>query len=336
MFSLKKRIIAVILSFIACVIHPGWAVIFCTALIALAHECYVESKYKKGSYYKDTHLPYKVMKADSGRYGEYLIYKNLQHREGPDGKFLFNAYIPTGEGNTTEIDVMFLCRKGIFVFESKNYSGWIFGKESQQNWTQTLPKGRKSHKEHFYNPIRQNAGHINNLKRFANETARFYSVIAFSDRCTIKAMEVHSQNVFVLHRREVENPIAAVYEYCEDIMTQDELEALYATLYPFTQASEEVKSNHVDNIQQTRRESIPVTPIESSMNSEADMESELKIAEQQQLATEDSLESAEKAICPWCQGKLVLRTARRGDRAGKRFYGCENYPKCKYIKNLNE
>ena len=39
-------------------------------------------------------------------------------------------------------------------------------------------------------------------------------------------------------------------------------------------------------------------------------------------------------ICPKCGGKLVLRTAHKGERAGKQFYGCENYPKCRYIENI--
>ena len=33
-------------------------------------------------------------------------------------------------------------------------------------------------------------------------------------------------------------------------------------------------------------------------------------------------------VCPWCNGKLILRKGKYGD-----FYGCENYPKCRYIKN---
>lgn len=39
-------------------------------------------------------------------------------------------------------------------------------------------------------------------------------------------------------------------------------------------------------------------------------------------------------ICPKCGGKLVLRTAKKGANAGSQFYGCSNYPNCKYTKNL--
>ena len=40
------------------------------------------------------------------------------------------------------------------------------------------------------------------------------------------------------------------------------------------------------------------------------------------------------SICPRCGGKLVVRTAKRGDNVGKQFYGCSNYPKCKYTRNI--
>lgn len=38
--------------------------------------------------------------------------------------------------------------------------------------------------------------------------------------------------------------------------------------------------------------------------------------------------------CPKCGAKMVLRTATRGDRAGKQFHGCSAYPKCRGIVNL--
>ncbi len=42
----------------------------------------------------------------------------------------------------------------------------------------------------------------------------------------------------------------------------------------------------------------------------------------------------EEMICPECGGKLVIRTAKRGANIGSQFYGCSNYPKCKYTKNI--
>ena len=38
--------------------------------------------------------------------------------------------------------------------------------------------------------------------------------------------------------------------------------------------------------------------------------------------------------CPRCGKALVLRTAGKGFHAGRQFYGCAGYPKCRYVQNL--
>ena len=39
-------------------------------------------------------------------------------------------------------------------------------------------------------------------------------------------------------------------------------------------------------------------------------------------------------VCPRCGSGLVLRTAKRGDNKGNQFYGCESYPKCRFIEDM--
>jgi len=96
------------------------------------------------------------MRRNSGLYGEYLTYKKLARLDG-NKRFLFYCYIPKDDGTTLDVDVILMHPSGIYVFESKNYSGWIFGTETQKMWAQTFPNGRK---EKFYNPIMQNSTHI--------------------------------------------------------------------------------------------------------------------------------------------------------------------------------
>lgn len=38
--------------------------------------------------------------------------------------------------------------------------------------------------------------------------------------------------------------------------------------------------------------------------------------------------------CPKCSSPLVLRTVKSGERAGQQFHGCSNFPKCRYIRNV--
>lgn len=37
-------------------------------------------------------------------------------------------------------------------------------------------------------------------------------------------------------------------------------------------------------------------------------------------------------VCPKCGAKLVLRTAKKGQNAGEKFWGCSAFPKCKATK----
>lgn len=117
------------------------------------------SKYNNSTYYKRTRLPFFSLfrlsiigdEDDSeslGYYGEYRIYKKLRYLENRGAEFLFNLYLPKPDGGTSEVDVVMICEKGIFVFESKNYSGWIFGDEGKPMWYQTLSVGNgKSRKK---------------------------------------------------------------------------------------------------------------------------------------------------------------------------------------------
>jgi ssDNA-binding Zn-finger/Zn-ribbon topoisomerase 1 len=50
------------------------------------------------------------------------------------------------------------------------------------------------------------------------------------------------------------------------------------------------------------------------------------------LYHDDSREVENYMNCPQCGGELVKRIARKGPNAGKEFFGCRNYPKCRYIK----
>ena len=64
---------------------------------------------------------------NKGNKGEYNIYRSLEKVKG-EKLLLTNLYIPKEDGSTTEIDLLMITKSGLFVVESKNYSGWIFGK----------------------------------------------------------------------------------------------------------------------------------------------------------------------------------------------------------------
>lgn len=86
-----------------------------------------------------------------------------------------NVTVKVDDG-TTQIDHVVISKYGIFVVETKNYTGWIFGREREPKWTRTS-NGRT---DRFQNPIRQNVRHIKSLSELLGvEEYLFHSVIAF-------------------------------------------------------------------------------------------------------------------------------------------------------------
>ncbi len=93
-----------------------------------------------------------------------------------------NATLPTADG-TTQVDHILVSKYGVFVIETKNMKGWIFGSPNQKQWTQKIFKQSR----YFQNPIHQNYKHIKTLEScLAIKAECFYSVIVFIGNSTFK------------------------------------------------------------------------------------------------------------------------------------------------------
>ncbi len=93
-----------------------------------------------------------------------------------------NVTIRTRRG-TTQIDHVIVSCYGVFVVETKNMSGWIFGSEDAPFWT----KINRGDKLRFQNPLHQNEGHIralSNLARIPPQT--MHSVVVFRGDCSLR------------------------------------------------------------------------------------------------------------------------------------------------------
>lgn len=236
-----------------------------------------------------------------GRAGEEKIYTILERIEGHK-RILANCYLPNGNSGTTEIDLILLHETGIYVFESKNYSGWIFGSEDQQFWTETFRGANgKAQKQRFYNPLWQNTTHIRALKRVLKDRKNpYYSYVVFGNNCEFKNIELTSGEHIVTTRRYLRRDLLRQMEQTKPCMTAGEIDAIYDTLCLFTNADEEQKEQHIESIMQKQ---VPVVG-------------------------EDGM-----WYCPRCGGQLVRRIAQRGNFAGREFWGCSNYPRCHFIYN---
>lgn len=183
---------------------------------------------------------------DTGTRGEFALYKVLKDLTG-DNRILTNLYIPFGNGKTTEIDVVLVNYTGIYVFESKQYRGWIFGRESDSYWTQTFRTGKKSR---FLNPIIQNRYHIDGLKlRLQDIDPRlFYSIVVFGEFCELKSITATSSNVRVVQIQNLQQVLLSDMNSRTRMLSDEQINQIDASLRQYILADEVVKARHIENI----------------------------------------------------------------------------------------
>ena len=181
-------------------------------------------------------------------------------------RILSNLYVKKETGDTTEIDVLMISPKGIFVLENKDYKGYIFGSESEPKWTKTTFKGRTRYgrnrvgKYQFPNPIWQNRNHIKNLQAYLGNGVRMYSIVTFSDRGSIKSVSIRSSDVSVCNHAQLLDVVSGIWMSNPDNLTQSQIEEIYQKLVPLTIATHAKKEKHVEAIQE-RFGSVEVCPV---------------------------------------------------------------------------
>ncbi|MGP4845610.1 NERD domain-containing protein [Marinobacter sp. 1Y8] len=101
--------------------------------------------------------------------------KNIYH-------LIRNVTLPTEDG-TTQIDHIIVSPFGVFVVETKNMKGWIFGSTHLRQWTQKIFK----HSQKFQNPLHQNYKHVKTLQALLGlSDAQIHSVVVFVGDATFK------------------------------------------------------------------------------------------------------------------------------------------------------
>lgn len=107
----------------------------------------------------------------------------VQTFDDPAYHLLNNVTVPAQDG-TTQIDHILLSRYGIFVIETKHYSGWIFGDAKARYWTQVLFKVKSK----FQNPLRQNHKHVQVVKELLHfiPPEHIHSLVVFTGSAVFK------------------------------------------------------------------------------------------------------------------------------------------------------
>ncbi|WP_442601202.1 NERD domain-containing protein [Paenibacillus sp. KN14-4R] len=206
-----------------------------------------------------------------GVIGEKSVSYQLNKLDKEKYFILNDLVIPSSSGKTTQIDHVVVSPYGIFVIETKNYRGWILGNEDQQYWTQVIYK----RKEKFYNPIRQNYGHIKALEAVLSkfDELPFFSIVSFSVRADLKVTVTSSEVIYTVKL------LKTINKYKEKLLNKDDVQHIVEAINESSLKDKTAKKEHV-------------TALKNEMAENAN-----KIA---------------KDECPKCDGKLVERSGKYG------------------------
>lgn len=193
---------------------------------------------------------YRVFKPTiKGWFGEKMMAGYLSRL--PEEYTVLNDVILPTETGTTQIDHIVVSPYGVFVVETKNYKGWIFGGEKSAQWTQNI-YGKKNR---FMNPLRQNYAHI---KAVETRLSQFPSlpvipIIAFSPECDLK-VKTESHVVYFRHVPTV------IRKYTNAVVQKDDCVIAVGLLQSADIRSTTTKKEHVANVVAKKTAFDSITP----------------------------------------------------------------------------
>ncbi len=195
-----------------------------------------------------------------GEIGEYKI--NIQLDQLPkEYKHIKDVMVKNTKGKTgySQIDHIMISPYGIFVIETKNYQGTVYGGKDRKVWS-------VNGKFKMMNPFKQNYGHIQALKAFIDEKYHpfFISMVSFTKRCTFKLNDTElrkiASNELLVYDVELSDYIARKvsinkHQYKEPFLTDSEIQKVYALIEKTNITDPTIRKQHVDSLKKENKES---------------------------------------------------------------------------------
>ena len=210
----------------------------------------------------------------------------------PGTLVLHDVLIDGSEQYKSQIDLLVIGSKGIYVVEVKTYTNAkIYGNTKNSKWYYYS----HGHKYEIYSPIKQNKKHVEYLRSFL---APFGDIPCFSVITMIcddfKVTGDNGENTIICSSLPaMERAIYMIADGKPDVLDDAGKKAVYQYIQENQHVGREARTQHKENV----------------------------------ITYQKNLEDLkEKKVCPYCKAELVLRKGKYGT-----FYGCSNYPKCKYI-----
>lgn len=173
-----------------------------------------------------------------GKIGEQRVSALLKNLPNNEYDVLNDILIPC-EFGTTQIDHLVFSRYGIFIIETKNYKGWIYGNENAENWTQKIYRNKYYT---FRNPVKQNYAHQKALQSIlAIEDYCFHPIVVFADSAYIKnhIKETVVNNHYL---------ISTILKYKDEVINSTDIPNLINKVKSAALIDKSSRKNHVKSI----------------------------------------------------------------------------------------
>lgn len=267
-------------------------------------------------------LDREIMITKAGILGEDQIMFELKN-SGMDLIVLHDLYFEDSEGNGAQIDFLVITPYVNVFIECKNLYGNITINEKGE-FIRTIQYGSKWYKEGIYSPVTQNERHLQIYKNITSKEkgsilGPFYE----------KNFPKYNKSLIVLaNPKTVINDKDAPKDIKNVIIRADNL---IKTLKNFTSDVKSSKKEMQDMGIKAMSRNIDGRNDYTSKLEEYRKEFESELSKKLQNTQKD-----QNQVCPKCGAPLVIRTVKKGEKAGTLAYGCSRFPKCWYMRDLTE
>ena len=192
-----------------------------------------------------------------GDLGEYKI--NIQLDQLPkECRYISDFMLSNSNSKSgySQIDHMILSPFAIFVIETKNYAGTIYGDFDRPKWS-------GNGKFAMANPFHQNYGHIKAIHTHIPhvDISHFVSMVSFTRRSTFKVNEELRKiqsNELIVYDTELSNFITRkinVLKLIEKtpVFTEEQISEIYNLLSNENILDQQIRAKHIDNIRSSMK-----------------------------------------------------------------------------------
>ncbi len=168
-----------------------------------------------------------------GKIGEQIIVDHIQKEIDIYHKIIQNVIL-SKDGKETEVDIILITCVGIYVIESKNFKGYIYGTDTGRIWTEWFSH---NYKYHFDNPVLQNEYHIEFMAHSLNrDLSDFHSYIVFGDDAKLQRIVIQDENrskVVVINNKDLISNLIADIHSRDIILSHEQIDKMYIDLKYF-------------------------------------------------------------------------------------------------------